>query len=65
VTDLRTVAHSGAGELALHLEPVNVPALLGCTRATFQLNAQQKKIDLAVEVGLALAMIQGDEARLA
>jgi signal transduction histidine kinase len=65
VADLRTLAHSDAGELTLQLDDVYLYDLLENIRATYQLKADQKHIQLRLHARDDLAPILGDKARLA
>lgn len=65
VADLRTLAHSDAGELTLRLDNVHPGELLEHTRSAYQLSADQKRIRLQVRTPTDLGPIRADETRLA
>jgi two-component system sensor histidine kinase BaeS len=65
IDELRTLALVDAGELSLDLRPVEPAALLEHTALAHMVQAQEKAIDLRVEVSEELPEIEVDPQRLA
>ena len=64
VEDLRLLALTDAGELRLNLQDLNVTDLLEGAATSFKLSAQQKGINLSVDVAEGLPAVRADEGRL-
>jgi two-component system OmpR family sensor kinase/two-component system sensor histidine kinase BaeS len=65
VNDLRELAQAEAGQLDLNLRPVDLAALLNLTVANFEPVAEDKGIDLSVQIAALLPLIEADPDRLA
>lgn len=65
VEDLRTLSLADAGALALHRQSLSPQALLERAANTYQLSAQQKNIDLQVQVDANIPDLQLDPERMA
>jgi two-component system OmpR family sensor kinase/two-component system sensor histidine kinase BaeS len=65
VNDLRELAQAEAGQLDLNLRPVDLAALLNGTVANFEPVAEDKGIDLSVQIAALLPLIEADPDRLA
>ncbi|MFQ3662743.1 MAG: HAMP domain-containing protein [Chloroflexaceae bacterium] len=64
VEDLRLLALADAGQLALHLEPVNPARLLDNARSSFAHQAEERQIDVRVEAE-AVPELTADPQRIA
>jgi len=64
VEDLRLLALAEAGQLALHLEPVNPARLLDDARSSFAHQAEERQIDVRVEAE-AVPELTADPQRIA
>ncbi len=64
VEDLRLLALTDAGELRLNLQSLSVKDLLEGVATSFKLSAQQKGIELSVDVAQGLPAVRADEGRL-
>jgi two-component system OmpR family sensor kinase/two-component system sensor histidine kinase BaeS len=66
VDDLHTLAQAEAGQLSLHLEPVDVTELLADIQTSFGSQAEEKGVVLAIgfEGKPAELMVEGDVGRL-
>ncbi len=65
VEDLRLLALADAGQLHLHAAPLDLGAFLQETVETHQLQAQERKVSLVLEVFPSLPLVQADRDRLA
>ncbi len=65
ISDLRTLSRADAGELPLNLQHINPQELIDRTISTFQLQAEQKNIEIEAVTNLEVPPIKGDEERLA
>ena len=65
VEDLRTLSLADAGTLTLHRQSLSPQALLERAANTYQLSAQQKNIDLQVQVDANIPDLQIDPERMA
>ena len=65
VADLRELAQAEAGQLKLHLGPVDVAAVLAQTVDSFALLAQEQQVSLQLDTPSALPLAQADPDRLA
>ena len=66
VDDLHTLSQAEAGQLSLHLEPVDVPELLADVETSFGGQAAAKEIDLTIVCNSDPVdlMVSGDVDRL-
>jgi two-component system OmpR family sensor kinase/two-component system sensor histidine kinase BaeS len=65
VADLRELAQAEAGQLKLHLGPVDVGAVLAQTVDSFALLAQEEQVSLQLDAPSDLPLAQADTDRLA
>ncbi|HSN76037.1 MAG TPA: ATP-binding protein [Anaerolineae bacterium] len=65
VADLRELAQAEAGQLKLHLGPVDVAAVLAQTVDSFALLAQQEQVSLHLDLSVDLPPTLADSDRLA
>jgi two-component system OmpR family sensor kinase/two-component system sensor histidine kinase BaeS len=65
VADLRELAQAEAGQLKLHLGPVDVGAVLAQTVDSFALLAQEEQVSLQLDAPSDLPLAQADPDRLA
>lgn len=65
VADLRELAQAEAGQLKLHLGPVDLTAVLAQTVDSFALLAQDSQINLELDAHASLPPVQADPDRLA
>jgi signal transduction histidine kinase len=65
VGDLRVLSQADAGELQLNRQPISTTELLQQAFATFQHQAEQKGIQLVLNLQPDLPLVDGDEVRLA